>query len=122
MPEPPESDAPADLPDSTPKKRSAGEWEAVFLATLRDTGNVRLSCQQAGIDRKTAYNRRDKNKAFGEAWKDAAADAVDSLAAEARRRALETSDTLLIFLLKCLDPKVYRDTVRHEHTGADGGP
>lgn len=109
--------------DSTPKKRkirSVGEWEESFLATLRETGNVRLSCEQANIDRHTAYNRRDRSKEFAAAWQTALDEAVDSLEAEARRRALETSDTLLIFLMKSHRPDVYSDRIRH--AGHDGGP
>jgi hypothetical protein len=39
---------------------------------------------------------------------------------EARRRAMTTSDVLLIFLLKALRPTIYRENVRLEHTGPDG--
>jgi hypothetical protein len=34
----------------------------------------------------------------------------------------EYSDTLAIFLLKALRPAKFRETHRHEHTGANGGP
>jgi len=40
----------------------------------------------------------------------------------ARKRAVESSDTLLIFLLKARKPEMYRDTQRLEHTGIDGTP
>jgi hypothetical protein len=44
------------------------------------------------------------------------------LEAEARRRAMSTSDTLLIFLLKARRPAVYRENARVELTGIAGGP
>jgi len=43
-----------------------------------------------------AYRRRQREPGFAEAWRLAQEDAVDSLEAEARRRALATSDGLLL--------------------------
>jgi len=42
-------------------------------------------------------------------WDDAVDAAVDALAAEARTRAFDGSDVLLMFLLKAHRPQVYRD-------------
>lgn len=95
----------------TPKK-SAGEWRPAFLQALRNSGNVRAACQAAGIDRKTAYQHRDKYPDFAAAWQDALDEAIDALEAVARKRALETSDTLMIFLLKAHRPALYRETHR----------
>ena len=36
---------------------------------------------------------------------------------EARRRAMKSSDLLLIFMLKARRPDIYRDNVKHEHEG-----
>jgi hypothetical protein len=108
---------------ATPKKRTtAGEWAPAFLAALRASANVRASCQAAGISRREAYRHRERSAAFREQWDDALNDAVDSLEAVARKRAVEASDTLLIFLLKSHRPSVYRETYRHQHEGAEGGP
>jgi len=109
---------------ATPKKakRTAGEWRPLFLAALRNSGNIRAACQAAGIDRPKAYNHRDKDPAFAAAWQEALEDAVDVLEAVARQRALEMSDTLLIFLLKSHRPEKYRETFRHQVTDGQGGP
>lgn len=108
----------------TPKKakRTAGEWRPAFLAALRGSGNVRAACQAAGVSREVAYRHRDASLPFRAAWEEALADAIDGLEAVARKRALETSDTLLIFLLKAHRPELYRETQRHELTDAQGGP
>jgi hypothetical protein len=97
---------------SAPKKHRRPDWAPQFLGVYRQTGNVRLSASAAGIDRDTVYSRRQRDERFALAMSAARADAIDTLEAEARRRALATSDTLLIFLLKSLRPEVYREQVR----------
>ena len=107
---------------SAPEKRRKRDWAPRFLEIFRQTGNVRLSADGAGIDRDTAYRRRQRDRRFAEAWAQTEQDAIDVLEAEARRRALTTSDTLLIFLLKAHRPDRYREPSRVELTGARGGP
>lgn len=108
--------------NSTPKKvKPLPDWSAPFLAALRNSANVRASCQAAHIDRKTAYNLRNRSKAFALDWDDAMEDACDVLEAEARNRAMHISDLLLIFLLKAHRPEKFRETIRQEVTGAGGG-
>lgn len=104
------------------QQRRAEEWRPAFLATLRNTGNVRVSCETAGISRKTAYKAKDSSEDFRAKWNEAMDDAIDSLEAVAQVRARSTSDLLLIFLLKAHRPDKYRETVRQEHTGRDGTP
>jgi hypothetical protein len=101
------------------------------------------------VPRQTFYDRRDSDPAFALAVRLALADGCDLMEGEARRRAVEGlvrkkftkggdpimdpatgeqyvereySDTLLIFLLKAHAPEKFRDNVKHEHTGPDGGP
>lgn len=99
----------------TPKK--AAEWRPVFLATLRETANVRFACQQAGISRKSAYAARNRSPDFARAWDDAIEDATDALEAIARKRACDSSDLLLIFLLKAHRPEKYRERHDVRHSG-----
>lgn len=73
------------LQNSTPKKRP--RWAKAFLVALAEFGNVRHSCEVAGIDRKTAYNLRDADKTFATDWEQAQEEAADLLEQEARRRA-----------------------------------
>lgn len=74
--------------NATPERRlSAPDWAPRFLASLRETANIRASAEAAGVDRTTAYRRRDSDPAFAAAMAAALDDAVDSLELEARRRA-----------------------------------
>ncbi len=92
---------------STPPRARA--WRARFLETYRQTGNVRLSADAAGVSRFTPYKAAKADPEFAEQWQQAGEDALDALEAVARQRAMRTSDTLLIFLLKSLRPDRYRE-------------
>ena len=41
------------------KKRRAPAWRKVFLEALRNTGNVTLAADTAGVHRNTAYDAKD---------------------------------------------------------------
>ena len=84
-------------------------WEDRFLAVFSATGNVRLAASAVGIHRATPYKHAQVDPEFAQAWLAAREDAVDTLEAEARRRALAGSDTLIMFLLRSLRPDVYRE-------------
>ena len=43
----------------TGKKRRAPAWRKVFLEALRNTGNVTLAADTAGVRRNTAYDAKD---------------------------------------------------------------
>lgn len=96
----------------------------VFLKHFSDTGNIRFSCERAGILRRQVYRWIDKYTEFRERFEAAKKDACDILAIEARRRALNRdapSDRLLMFLLQAHDPETYVPRQRTEVTGKDGG-
>lgn len=44
---------------------------AVFIKALEDGATVNEASARAGIDRSTAYHRRDRNEPFRLAWKEA---------------------------------------------------
>ena len=88
------------------------DWGPRFLEVLAATGNVRLSAGAAGVSRDTPYKRARRSRRFAEAWAKAVEDAIDTLEAEARRRALGGSDALLMFLLRAHRPERYRETLR----------
>ena len=118
-----------------------------FLLALRETGNVTESCARAGIGvRESIYKARNADESFAAAWDAALEVYVEKLEKEADRRAVEGcrklkfdkngkalidpdtnqlyeereySDTLLIFRLKALKPKVYRDNI---DVTSDGKP
>lgn len=121
----------------TPKKRR--DWKPAWLEAFHEHGTVSAACRDADVGRSTVYDARS-DEAFAQAWDDIEAETTDRMEREAFRRSVEGvdrdvyhqgevvgqerqfSDTLLIFMLKARKPKTYRDNVRVEHTGADGGP
>lgn len=103
----------ADRTRRTPKK----DWKPAFLKALAETSMVKEACATVGIGRSTVYDARQADEAFALAWADVESETTDQLEAEAKRRALDGSDTLLIFLLKARRPDVYRENVKVEHSG-----
>jgi hypothetical protein len=117
----------------------AKDWRPKFLAALREYAVVRYACEQAKIDRTTAYKARTDAEgqptAFAAQWDEAHAEGIESLEQEAIRRGRygvtksifyqgevcgsqqEYSDGLLQFLLKAHKPEVYRETINQEHGG-----
>lgn len=98
-----------------PKKRRV--WKPAFLKALLELGTVTAACDAAGIGRRTVYQERQRDEEFAIAWADVEAASTDQLEAEAHRRAVNGSDTLLIFLLKSRKPEIYRENVKVEHSG-----
>lgn len=123
-------------PKGVVKRFHKPRWYKAFIASLRDSANVRLACDKAGITRTTAYTHRHNDNEFAVLWDEAMDDAADVLEQEARRRAHEGlkrykflrdgtpimhpvtgepyveheySDRLLEFLLKGARPEKYRD-------------
>lgn len=103
-----------------------------FLHALSMTGNISAAARAVGVSRSTAYAARSQDERFAAAWAEALEEAVDALAYEARRRAIEGiaiphffggkvagtvtkySDSLLMFLLRAHRPETYRDVVKNE--------
>lgn len=99
---------------STPKK---GDWKQAFLDAFAQSGMVSEACRSVGIDRSTAYKTRQRDEAFALAWADVEERSTEELEREAKRRAVDGSDTLMIFLLKARRPEKYRENVKIEHAG-----
>lgn len=124
----------------TQSKRVHQEKFNTFLDALEaNGGQIKKSCEIAGVSAPTVYRERRNNPEFAKAWLEREDRGVDVLESEAIRRAVcgyihETvmrdgtvvqttrySDPLLIFLLKAKRPEKYRELVRTEITGKDGG-
>ena len=119
--------------NATPLKRAA------FLAAYQETGTIRAAAEAAGIDRTTHYRWLDDPE-YAELFYQAQQEAVESLEAEARRRAVtgwqepifyqgqvvghrrRYSDTLLIFLLKGAMPDKYVDKVQQMDRVSSSAP
>ena len=98
-------------------------WRGVFLAALRETGNVSAAARRASTSRSVCYGRRRRDAGFAAAWEDALEEAADRLEMEAFRRAVDGvgedrffgghvvgevtrySDALLMFLLRARRPQ-----------------
>ena len=104
------------MADNTPKKKAA------FLKCLENGDSIQNAANVAGIARNTAYVWRKKDEEFAALWDEALDAGIDRLEDAAFERAMNGSDTLIIFLLKSKRPKVYSDKQRLEHTGAEGAP
>lgn len=130
-------------------RRKQKDWAGRFLSYFASTGNVHESCKKAKIGRRTVYDRKATDLEFKAAWEEAEVVAVEVMAGEARRRAVdgvlkpifyrgkkcgsirEYSDSLLKFLMQAHDQK-YREAsrvtvvgdpvapVQHEHKGTIG--
>ena len=104
-----------------PTNRTAKK-EKALLDALRNGLSISSASRAAGIHRSTYYAWRETHPDFATAADDAIEEGTDGLEDEAMRRAMTSSDTMLIFMLKGRRGDKYREnsTVRHE--GNDGGP
>lgn len=113
------------------REESAEAWREGFIAALRNSGNVRASCQAAGVERSTAYRAYATSSEFAAQWEEALEEAIDTLEGAAWKRArdgvvrhepimyqgekvgekviTEYSDTLMTLLLKAHRPEKYRE-------------
>jgi hypothetical protein len=90
----------------------------VFLSRLAETCNVSESARVAGISRSVAYEWRDADPEFAEAWLDAEEQATDALELEARKRATtDKSDRMLEILLKAHRPAKFVERFKGEISG-----
>lgn len=110
-----------------PAVSRTGKWKSVFIEALKETGIVGRAAEKASVGRSTVYLERECDEEFAEQWEEALECHVETLEAEADRRAVqgtgkpvffqglecgtiqEYSDTLLIFRLKALAPEKYRE-------------
>lgn len=136
----------AQLPHTVARKpqHPAKTWQEIFLKELRDCGNVSAACAKAHVERSTVYKEKKHDDTFAEQWKNALDDAMDSLEAEAWRRARDGvprlifykgalvtddkdnpiiqrdySDTLMTLLLKAHRPDKYRERVEATNFNID---
>jgi hypothetical protein len=78
-----------------------------FIEGLNENGNVTQVCRALDLHRPAIYAWKKDDPSFAREWEDALALGVEGLEDEARRRAIQGSDLLLIFLLKGAKPEKY---------------
>lgn len=93
------------------------ERKAAFLAKLADGESITTAARSINITTQTAYQWRKEDPEFATNWEAALESGTDKLEDEATRRALDSSDVLLIFLLKAKRPEKYRE--RYEVKGTE---
>ena len=95
------------------RAKSAGEWIPLFLKALNTWPHIWRACEESGVSRAAVYAWREKHPAFAvqmdEAKAKGEAKRILNLEQEAFNRALDSSDTLLKFLLSKYDPKTFGD-------------
>lgn len=114
----------------TPKKR-----EQFLAAIIQTAGNISEACEAAQISRRAAYDWREADAEFKQAWDDAVEVTTEALEQEVYRRAHEGcdepvfykgemcgeikkySDTLAMFILKGRRPEKYRENIKQEISG-----
>ena len=93
-----------------------------MLSAFKNCANVTRACEIADIARATFYEWLKEDPEFKAAYEATREEAIQVLEDEAIKRAtIGGSDTLLIFLLKAAKPQKYRDYVRQEISGPNGG-
>ena len=113
------------------RSQNAPGYKKKFLDHYRECGNMKLACELIGINRRMIFRWKEHDEAFLLAFNEANIEALESLEAEAWRRAVkgvehetpllhkgevvtkivETkySDRLLELLLKARAPEKYRE-------------
>jgi hypothetical protein len=89
--------------------------KAAFLKAFARVGNVSAAARMVGIDRDDHYKWMKDDDEYQEAFQSAMGEAVDELLAAARKRALATSDTLMVFLLKTLGVNEYEGSTQEPY-------
>lgn len=99
---------------------TAEPYIEAFCHALAASGVVGPACKQAGIDRKTAYNWRNRWATFAQRWDAALEEFAEGLELESawrarsRDRPAASSDAMLRFMLKANKPEKYGEKQRVE--------
>jgi len=90
-------------------------WQSVFLSSFSQCGNITKSSGDAGVTRQAVFYAYKRHPDFRVLYDEAKEQSIEVLEDVARKRATDSSDNLLIFLLKAMRPEVYREVVRNEN-------
>jgi hypothetical protein len=93
------------------------DWQERFLSVYEESCVIRFAARAAGIGERTFYRELARNPEFEERFEGAKKAAVARLEQVAYERAMDHSDTLLIFLLKANRPAKYRERIGVDHGG-----
>lgn len=114
--------------------------QSAFLGAYRVWGIIGTACEVSGVNRDTVDNWRKADPSFSDRMASAKLEAADTAEEELRRRAIigweepvyqggnlvgtirKFSDRMLELHIKALKPTEYRENVRLEASGPNGGP
>lgn len=119
------------------KRNDKGKLQSAFLSAYEECGNITAAAKMANMDRTTHYKWMLEDDTYSEKFEAANMVFVETMEAEARRRAIEGvevpiywqgarvgtkqqySDTLMIFLLKGELPDKYKERAEQDvkHSG-----
>lgn len=91
--------------------------KATFLRIFAECGDVSIACRGIGRTRAVMYLHRKSDPRFAELWEEMKRPAFQALEDEARRRAMEKSDLLMIFMMKALSREVGRGNIYQDKPG-----
>jgi hypothetical protein len=91
-----------------------------FIDAFAELGTVVDAARASGVGRRTHYDWLETDPGYQARFAAAERDAADELLKEARKRAMDRSDRLLMELLRAFLPD--RFARRLEHTGKGGAP
>src|SRR5262250_1631929 len=98
----------------TIEKRKS-EQKKRFLSELRKTNSIIIAADRTGIGRRTAYNWREADSKFAEAWDEALEGAKEDMRVSIHQAALKNGGVERIFLMKHYFPDEFGDRVRLEN-------
>lgn len=70
------------------------DWRPLFLAALRAGASIAMAARYAGVGRRTAYDRRERDERFAAAWDAALEAGVSARIAERTKRTSGQPDQL----------------------------
>lgn len=85
-----------------------------FLSIVADGHSITYAARLVGMSRSRVYAIREVDAEFAEALEQAVQEGSEALEDVALSRAIEGSDTLLMFLLKGRMPEKYKDRVQQD--------
>lgn len=93
------------------------DWQPRFLAVYEETCHVISAARASGISPRTVYRERIASQDFADKFAEAERIAFAKMEQEAIRRAMNGSDTMLIFMLKAHNRAKYGERFGVNHSG-----
>lgn len=96
------------MPAASAQQRLTLRRREKFLARLREGFSILAACEASGLNRRVAYRHRETDPEFASAWDEALEEGTDRLEDEARRRAVDGVEKVVVSagaIVEILDPE-----------------